>query len=151
IFMSSAILLPAVSLHFYLVFPRPKAFLQKHPRRTLLAIYSLPVIFLVIILSGYLRVRWLLGEALTPDTSLAERFLLQEILWEVYIYFGIAALLYLASAVCLVHSYLTAATPPERNQVKWILYGVLCSLIPIGYTLYLLFLQPDDFGRGGAV
>ncbi len=31
VFMVSAILLPAVSLHFYLVFPRPKAFLERWP------------------------------------------------------------------------------------------------------------------------
>jgi transcriptional regulator with GAF, ATPase, and Fis domain len=149
IFMTSAMLLPAVSLHFYLVFPRPKAFLQKHPRRTLLAVYSLPVVFLVLILSGYLRVRWLFREGLGHDTGGAQRFLLQEILYEVYIYFGVAALLYLASAVCLVHSYRTAASPPERNQVKWILYGVLASLVPIGYSLYLALFNPDAFGTGG--
>jgi transcriptional regulator with GAF, ATPase, and Fis domain len=148
IFMTSAVLLPAVSLHFYLVFPRPKAFLQQHPRRTLLAVYSLPVIFLVLILSGYLRVLWLFRQGLGQDTG-AQRFLLQEILYEVYIYFGVAALLYLASAVCLVHSYLTAASPPERNQVKWILYGVLASLVPIGYSLHLALFNPDAFGTGG--
>jgi transcriptional regulator with GAF, ATPase, and Fis domain len=150
IFMISAMLLPAVSLHFYLVFPRPKTFLQQHPRRTLLAVYSLPVIFLVIILSGYLRVRWLFREGLGQDTGGAQRFLLQEILYEVYIYFGVAALLYLASVVSLVHSYRKAAGPPERNQVKWILYGVLASLVPVGYSLYLALLNPDAFGGGGA-
>src|SRR5262249_6471891 len=35
VFMISAIVLPAVNLHFYLVFPRPKAFLQRHPAWTL--------------------------------------------------------------------------------------------------------------------
>jgi transcriptional regulator with GAF, ATPase, and Fis domain len=155
IFMVSAMLLPAVSLHFYLVFPRTKWFLQRYTRRTLLAVYGLPVIFLLIILSGYLRVRWLFrhgvpGGELGLDTGPAQRFLLQEILYEVYVYFVVAAMLYLASVVSLIHSYRSAATPPERNQVKWILYGVLASLVPIGYSLYLAIFNPEAFGGGGA-
>src|SRR5207244_3421664 len=68
LFMLCAMLLPAVTLHFYLVFPRPKAFFERHPRSVLLAIYGPPVGFLLLLLSGYLRVRWLqasgLGEGL---------------------------------------------------------------------------------------
>ena len=65
------------------------------------------------------------------------RLALGEILYLIYWYFGVAALWYLASVVCLVHSFVTAANTTERNQVKWILYGVVASLVPIGYSWYL--------------
>ncbi len=44
VFMICGVLLPAVSLHFYLVFPRPKAICVA-PRRVLLALYGPPVFF----------------------------------------------------------------------------------------------------------
>src|SRR5262249_38746739 len=37
-----------------------------------------------------------------------------------------------------------------RNQVKWILYGTLASLAPIGYSLYLALAQRQRFGGGAA-
>ncbi|HXG13338.1 MAG TPA: sigma 54-interacting transcriptional regulator [Gemmataceae bacterium] len=151
VFMVSSILLPAVSLHFYLVFPRPKGFLLRYPRRTLLVIYGPPLLFLLLLVSGYLRVRWLFHGGGSPESQAAVLgVLLDEILVIVYVYFGVAVLWYLASVVCLVHSYQSAADATERNQVKWILIGALAAMVPIGYTLYLAFLHPDDFSGGGA-
>src|SRR5213079_2660129 len=39
VFIVCAVLLPAVNLHFYMLFPRRKAWLDNHPRQALLAIY----------------------------------------------------------------------------------------------------------------
>jgi transcriptional regulator with GAF, ATPase, and Fis domain len=145
IFMVSSVLLPAVSLHFYLVFPRPKAILDRAPWRVLLTLYGPPVAFLLLLISGYLRIRWLFR----PDFSNAGP-LLSEILLEIYCYFGVAALWYLASVVCLVHSYRTASSVTEHNQVRWILFGTLASLLPIGYSLYLALAERQRFGSGEA-
>ena len=76
--------------------------------------------------------------------------LLQEMLWEIYVYFGVALVWYLASIVCLIHSLRRAANAMERNQVKWILFGALAALVPIGYSLYLAYMQQDRFGGGAA-
>ena len=81
---------------------------------------------------------------------LGVRLLLDEMLFEIYCYFGVAALWYLASVVCLVHSYRTAVGATERNQVKWILFGTLASLAPIGYSLYLALAERQRFGSGAA-
>jgi transcriptional regulator with GAF, ATPase, and Fis domain len=150
VFMVCAILLPAVSLHFYLVFPRPKGFLERHPRRTLAALYGLPLAFLVLLLSNYLRVRWLYRRGMAEGVPGDVGPLLDEMLLEIYVYFGVAAVWYLASVVCLVHSYRTAANGTEQNQVKWILFGALAALVPIGYSLYLAFLEQTRFGGGAA-
>src|SRR5262249_36561782 len=50
VFMLCAVLLPAVLLHFYLVFPTPKPTLLRRPFTTLCAIYTVPVCFLVILI-----------------------------------------------------------------------------------------------------
>ncbi len=149
IFIGCAMMLPPVSLHFYLLFPRPKSLLERQPRWTLLAIYGPPVAFLLLLLSGYARVRWL-AAAPTEVNSEAMRLLLSEMLVEIYCYFGIAALLHLASIVCLVHSFRSTVDATERNQVKWILFGALGAVVPIGYSLYLAFVQPEQFGGGAA-
>jgi transcriptional regulator with GAF, ATPase, and Fis domain len=145
VFIVCSVLLPPVSLHFYLVFPRPKAILDRRPRTVLLAIYGPPLVFLFLLLSGYLRVRWFNHEGLT---GAVER-LLAEMLLEIFCYFGLAALWYLACVVSLIHSYFTAANSLERNQVKWILLGSAVATFPIGWTLYLAFADTAKFGGGG--
>lgn len=150
IFMVASMLLPAVSLHFYLVFPRPKAFLQRTPWTTLLCLYTLPLFFLLLILSGYLRVRWLYSGGLGGEAQSTLTLLLREVLVEIYLYFGVALVYYLACIVCLLHSYFRATDAMERNQVKWILYGVGASLVPIGYSFYLALVHKEHFASGGA-
>jgi DNA-binding NtrC family response regulator len=148
VFMVCGILLPAVSLHFYLVFPRPKRFLQRRPGWALLAIYGPPVLFLLTLLTGYLRVRWLFHADPQPGNVAALNVLLREILLEIYAYFAVAALWYLAIVVSLGLSYATARDATERNQVKWILYGAALAMVPIYYTLYLAFRERDEFSGG---
>jgi transcriptional regulator with GAF, ATPase, and Fis domain len=144
VFIICSILLPAVSLHFYLVFPRSKCLLGRRPRTVLLAIYGPCVVFLLLLLSGYLLIRWFNHEG-WPDQV---KRLLDVMLLGIFCYFGVAALWYLACVVCLVHSYVTAADPTERNQVKWILIGCGAAAVPIGYTLYLAFFDRPAFGGG---
>ena len=146
VFMICSVLLPVVSLHFYLVFPRPKAVLDRAPRRVLSVLYGPAVIFLLLLIWNYLWVRRLNQAGLVDDVTQ----LLDEMLFQIYCYFGVAALWYLASVVCLVHSYRTAAHAAERNQVKWILFGTLASLAPIGYSLYLALAERQRFGGGAA-
>ncbi|MHB1425092.1 MAG: hypothetical protein ACYC3I_18120, partial [Gemmataceae bacterium] len=145
VFMICSVLLPAVSLHFYLVFPRPKAVLDRAPRRVLLGLYGPPLFFLVLLIWDYWNVRWRFRSG---DTDVGP--LLDGMLFEIYCYFGVAALWYLASVVCLLQSYRGASGVTERNQVKCILFGTLASLAPIGYSLYLALAERQRFGGGAA-
>jgi transcriptional regulator with GAF, ATPase, and Fis domain len=149
VFVACASFLPAVSLHFFLLFPRPKALLERHPQAVTRALYAPPVCFLLFLLFGYLHVR-LLGQDGRGAAADAVRSQLEVMLGAIYFYFGVAVLMYLASVASLAHSYRTAAGALERNQVKWVLYGSLAAVVPIGYTLYLAFWQPAHFGRGDA-
>jgi transcriptional regulator with GAF, ATPase, and Fis domain len=147
IFMVCSVLLPAVLLHFYLVFPRPKSAFGQSPARIYTAIYAPPLVFLFIMVSSYGRALWLARSDAPEETV---EFALTLLLAEIYVYLGIAALWYLASVVCLVHSYRTAKDDTERNQVKWILLGSLGALVPIGTTLYLAAVERNAFGGGAA-
>jgi transcriptional regulator with GAF, ATPase, and Fis domain len=147
VFMVCAVILPAVLLHFYAIFPRPKAFLQAHPRGTLAAIYAPPVAFLIALAAGYFQVRWLVTHDGSQDEVNQALTLLMGI---IYVYLVIASLWYLACVACLVHSYRASRDLTERNQVKWILVGSVVALVPIGTTLYLAALDRNAFNAGGA-
>src|SRR4051794_24026745 len=157
VFVTCAVFLPAVTLHFYLVFPRPKEFFERHARGVLAAVYGPPVVFFLLLLSGYLRLRLLemggigwLEDAAAPSGGAGVRVLLEGMLYEIYAYFGVALITYLLSLACLVHSYRVAVNATERNQVKWILLGASAAVLPIGYSLYLAVLERGRFGGGAA-
>ena len=144
-FMVCAVLLPAVTLHFYMIFPRVKKVLLQHPHWSKLIIYGIPAIFLLVIVAGYFHLRAVRDE--TPEVTSAA--------WDIFsggasLTLKISAIWYLASVFWLIHSYQTAVDATERNQVKWILLGAVVALVPISYTLYLLFWERDDFGTGAA-
>ena len=67
---------------------------------------------------------------------------------EVAAYVFVAALSYLLGLAALVHSFRRATDATERNQVKWILFGSMTALVPIGYTLYLIYWEQEAFGAG---
>jgi transcriptional regulator with GAF, ATPase, and Fis domain len=146
-FTICGVLLPVVSLHFYLIFPRPKHFLRRHPGWTLAAIYGPPGAFLLLILVLYLRARLLFrGEA--PAAQITDA--LADLRTVAYVYLGVAAAWYLLCIAALLHSFRTVTDAMERNQVKWILVGASLALLPIGYSFYLALWNPDAFGAGAA-
>ncbi len=147
VFMACGVFLPAVSLHFYLVFPRPKEILQRYPWEILGAIYGVPIGFLAILMFGYFHLRGLVHSAAVEAEVATAWTLLNR---EINVYLGAAALFYLLCILGLIHSYRTAVDLTERKQVQWILIGALAALVPIGYTLYLIISQLDDFGAGAA-
>jgi transcriptional regulator with GAF, ATPase, and Fis domain len=134
VFIICGTLLPATNLHFYSIFPRPKAWIVRAPRLALTMIYGIPLIFTAIILSLYLD----------ENASLV---LLKN---TVFIFFGVAATWYVGSIASLLHSYVTIANPIERNQVRAILVGASIALVPISYSIYLAIVDTTTFSAGGA-
>lgn len=147
IYTMCGVLLPAVSLHFYLIFPRPKAFLGTYGRRIWLVVYGIPLIFLAALVGSYLYVRVLIRTGSPPETVEVIHHIIVGI---TYVYLGVAGCWYLASVICMAHSYWMAGDPRERSQVTWILVGAFLAMVPTSYSFYLLNWQPDDFGRGAA-
>ncbi len=148
VFMVCGVFLPVVGLHFYVIFPRPKQFLAKHPTLTLTAIYGPPAAFLIAIFILYAHGRQLAHSHESIEAVNAALDILRN---TVYVYLGIAALWYVLSIAALMHSFRTVSDAMEHNQVKWILVGACLALLPIGYSFYLAVWQPDDFGAGAAI
>jgi transcriptional regulator with GAF, ATPase, and Fis domain len=148
VFMICAVLLPVVCLHFYLTFPRPKRFVDTHPRITLLGLYGPSTLVLAVMLTTYLAVYR--ATHFGDDHDLVRR-LHRVLINVVYVALALAPLLFLGCVVSLGHSFVT--TEPgsrERNQVKWILTGAIAATIPIAYALYLAVTETERFGLGGA-
>jgi transcriptional regulator with GAF, ATPase, and Fis domain len=147
-FIVCAVMLPAATLHFYLVFPRPKRWLADHKPSSFLLIYGLPVLLLVTILAVYGYLRNLYHQ---PEVSTDEIETYLHVLVSV-IYFALvsAGVFYVLSIAALVHSYRSTPDATERNQAKCLLLGAVLSLFPIGYSLILAIFFPNSFGAGGA-
>jgi signal transduction histidine kinase/ActR/RegA family two-component response regulator len=102
----------AAALHGFLTFPEPKA----QPRR-LFAVYSLTyAINLLVAGAGILG--YVLGD------GLAVRALVYRV------FYPLAGLELLAGIGLITHTYLTTRRPGVRNQIRWIVWGVILGPLP---------------------
>ena len=147
-FEAGAIFLPAVSLHFFMIFPKKKLFLIRHTLTTFSVVYGVPCLFLFLMVTGYFRLRLIYG----VDATSAEgaNFILREMLLEIYFYLAVAFVWFLGCIACLIHSFRNASDETQRNQAKWILVGCVAALAPIVYSGFIVFTDASRFGRGGA-
>ncbi len=148
-FAPFAALVPMVSLHFYLVFPRTNPHFERRRRATLAALYGLPIAFVGLMWAcmarvGVLRVRP------GPGADLAVRATLDWIKWLALGYIGLSVLVFGLCIVCLIASYRSAANRAERNQAKWILMASMLGALPIGYLLWGAWREPARLGLSSA-
>jgi two-component system, NtrC family, sensor kinase len=126
------ILLPPVTLHFFLRFPRPAI----SSRWMIGAIYALPL--LLILWNANLL---LLGNAI-PIASAETSFRVIE-RWEMFhfaIYFTLAI-------AALAYTYRTAPAAGQRKQIKWIFLGMAAGFVPF-LLLYLVPFVVSGAGTG---
>ena len=148
VFMTCATLLPAVVLHFYLLFPKPKEFLVRRPRTTLVWLYLPLGLLLAVMLTTYLSVVWTFRRGYEPDLVFR---LTRVLLHEIYVTLGVAAVYFLGCVASLAHSFMDSRPgSAQRKQAKWILAGALVATIPIAYSLYLAVTDIERFALGGA-
>ena len=152
-FAICGILLPAVILHFFLVFPRPKPPLTVWPKTVISLIYAIPVatILTFLVVDGFL---WMMMEwtdqRVGADVNIeVKRTLLNWLKVGIYSYICLAAMYFLVALVALSNSWLTTRNPVERNQVRWILFAGCAASFFIGYELYLAFVHREYFVLGG--
>ncbi|MEK6260592.1 MAG: sigma 54-interacting transcriptional regulator [Planctomycetota bacterium] len=149
-FAVSGILLPAVTLHFFLVYPRAKPPLTAWPRTVTWSIYSIPVVAIICFLltEGLL---WILSGMLHGSEGTQLLLLcLNGLMRGIYAYLGIAAVYFLLTLVTLSYSVLTTRNPVELSQVRWILWASFGAAVCIGYALLLAIFSRADFALGGA-
>ena len=154
-FAVCSIVLPGVLLHFFLVYPVPKAFLQRSPRAVLCGVYGLPVVSVCVMLSVLSLGRWLqfgggLGGVVEENYGIGAADVMPWLRQAIYVYFVVAAGYFVVSLLALIQSYRRARNPLEENQVKWILWAGLLAMFPVTYTLALAYLDPVEFAFGRA-
>jgi transcriptional regulator with GAF, ATPase, and Fis domain len=147
-FAVSAVLVPAVTLHFFLIYPRSKTSLVRNPRATLGLLYSVPIAAAAGILSVLAYARWLNashGDAAQAQHIIEALGLLRQ---GIYLYLTLAGGYFLLTLAALVHSFFTTRSPFEQHQVKWILWAALIATVPVTYTLYLAHFDRVGFALG---
>ena len=149
-FVVCAALLPAISLHFFLVYPRTAPPLAHSPRLTIATLYTPPALAIAAIL-GLLWHASDLHVGSAPDRNL--QAVLQTLGWlreTIYGYFAVAATYFVLMLVALWQSYRTTPTHAEHHQLKWIWRAGLVAACFIGYTLLMALFRRVDFAMGAA-
>ena len=145
-FVLFALLVPAVNLHFFLVFPRPNPVLLRQRRLVLTVLYGLPLIFLAAIWGSMYMSHWFRLYDSGIRTTAAERVIRGLALC----YIGVATLIFSLCIPCLGFSYRRARTRAEQNQVKWILLATLFASVLIAYLLWQAWNDTANLGRDSA-
>ncbi len=143
-FIICGVLLPVVSLHFFLVYPRLRFPLSTHGRLTLWIGYTIPLVSGLVLLLVLERARWFSrsGADVTALASMKSCLLVMRVLIDLILAFAGAC--FVALLVVLAHSRRTTRHPIEKNQLEWLLWAGLLATVPVGYTLVLALSNNND-------
>ena len=146
-FAVSGILLPAVILHFFLVYPRVKPPLAAWPRAVLWRVYSIPAaaILCFVLVDGLV---WMLSVATYQVTGVSTQLMmtwLNYLRYGIYVYLSISGCYFAVTIFSLIHSVFTTRNPVELSQVRWILWAGAGAGGCIGYALVLAVVDRTDF------
>ncbi len=155
-FAISAVLLPAVLLHFFLVYPFPKPVFTWHPRWALFAVYAIPLLAITgmgfLIVSGNVLSRDLGSGPLASLVELLGTEQIEQILpwlrWGISTYATVGAIYFVLSLAALVYSYLYSHRRYEHEQVRWILIAAFVATIPLSYALWTAYTDRVEFAFG---
>ncbi len=149
-FAVSGILLPAVTLHFFLGFPRSKLPLTSSWRLIVnWLVFTAPVAAIVCFLWADGLIWTLSAESARFPPELILTWL-NYLRYGVYVYLCVSAVYFLATIASLTHSLFTTRNPVELSQVRWILWAGVGAALCIGYALVLAAFSRTDFALGGA-
>jgi transcriptional regulator with GAF, ATPase, and Fis domain len=152
-FAVSGILLPAVTLHFFMVYPRPKPPISHWPRIVTCLVYAIPAVVIVSFIAIEMLVWGLswayIGSSESPPTQFL-RSCFSYLMHGVYLYLGVATLYFVLTLAALSYSVVTTRNPIELSQVRWILWAAAAAAVCIGYSLLIASFSRADFALGGA-
>jgi len=148
-FVGCALFVPVVSLHFFLIYPRRIWPLTQFPRAALAGLYVVPTVTFVWMVGVLGYVQWF-----TPSDSVATAEIVLQSLATlhdaIYVYLTFASGCFLVMLAALAQGYLRTTNPVERNQLKWMFWGGVSAVLPVGYTLYLALFDRVEFALGRA-
>ena len=157
-FVVAGVFLPAVILHFALVYPVAKPMFVRRPLLIKSLIYGLPAFFATAIVvlvtaSRVLSTDWGTGPfAMTLNRlggGLAAQ-LLPVLRILVYVYLSLMFLYFLATVGVLWVGLGQSRSPIERKQVQVIVGAAAFGVLPLSYCVWLAASDPGTFAFGGA-
>ena len=157
-FAVSAVLLPAVLLHLFLFFPKPKSFVLLWPAAAGCVIYAVPLLLALLLAGEIIGADWLsgvspvgpFGNIWSAELGAIAGGLLLAARTTISISVLSAGCYFLATMGALVHGFLRIRSVIERRQMKWILLSAVLAAASIGYSLYLAMFQRVDLALGAA-
>ncbi|SFH83804.1 sigma-54 interaction domain-containing protein [Planctomicrobium piriforme] len=158
IFSVAGTLLPAVLLHFFLVYPYPVSWYADNQPASTRLLYLIPGLAAAGLSVMILATSILSGEhgngpfaqtiaRLTGETAAA---IVPRLRSSIYLVFGIGVTYFLLSLLAIRRSLQVARNPFERNQVRSLLWAALAATALITYTMYLAVTDQVEFALGAA-
>ena len=149
-FLFCALLLPAVSLHFFLTYPRQLRLIEHYPKPTMISLYALPAMA-GIVMTGLLGAAWwMTSPDMSPESVEGVAWCLTVLRDTIYAYLVFAAVCFFAILIALAGEYFSTSNVLEQSQMKWIFRAGIVSAVPISYTLYLALFHRTEFALGSA-
>ncbi len=145
--VACALLLPAVCLHFFLVFPRTWLPLVWRPRTSLTLIYGLPIAGMLGLLGLVAVCSW--PSLFHPNVE-TTRQLLDAIRLGIYGSLVGGAIYFVITMARVLSSYRSSRNPVEQIQLQWLLGAGLATAFCMGVTLYVALFEREYFALGGA-
>jgi transcriptional regulator with GAF, ATPase, and Fis domain len=142
-----ALLLPAVCLHFFLVFPRTWLPLVWRPRMSLALIYGLPIVGILGLLTLVAICSW--PGLFRPNVAMTRQFL-DAIRLGIYGSLVVGAIYFVITMARVLRSYRSSRNPVEQIQLQWLLGAGLATAFCMGVTLFKALFERESFALGGA-
>ena len=147
-FVASSLVVPVVTLHFFLEFPHAKAWVARWRGWAWLLYIPAAIAFVGFLLAHtglWIAIAW--GpETIRVEASLA---LLRWLRAGTYAYVVLAALYFVGTMSALIHSVATTKNPVERSQIGPIVAAAFVASVCIAYTLGLAVISREAFALGG--
>ncbi len=141
-----ALLLPAVCLHFFLVFPRTWLPLVWRPRMSLALIYGLPIVGILGLLTLVAICSW--PGLFHPNVAMTRQFL-DAIRLGIYGSLVVGAIYFVITMARVLRSYRSSRNPVEQIQLQWLLGAGLATACCMGVTLFKALFERESFALGG--
>jgi transcriptional regulator with GAF, ATPase, and Fis domain len=143
-------LLPAVCLHFFLVFPRTWLPLVWRPRTSLALIYGLPVVGTAVLLTLAALCSWLPWRGVVEPDVATIRQLLAAIRIGIYVSLVVGGVYFVIALACVQRSYATTRNAVEQIQLKLLWRAGLVTTLCMIMVLYLALFEREKFALGWA-
>lgn len=158
-FLVASCFLPAVLVHFFLLFPRP-AWWVTASGRWLLAVLYAPAAVAACVFVALAAMGWTLtpaepaaghwGGFIESVRGVAGDWLMAALRSCVYAYAAVAVMYVLAGLAVVLMSSRRAAFESERRQLRWMLWSGLASCVLISYVLWLSIVDQSRLALGEA-